>query len=51
MDEKRTGGGPPEYPPLLPLEQKLLNMMGQIAVEGNKEILELGFGQVITHLK
>ncbi|KAJ8913401.1 hypothetical protein NQ315_008794 [Exocentrus adspersus] len=38
----QTGGGSTETPPLTPLEEKLLALMGTKCIEGDKAVQELG---------
>lgn len=41
----KTGGGPGEYAPLSDLENRLIQIMGKRAVDGD-EVPEMGFGKV-----
>ncbi|KAF5305411.1 hypothetical protein FQR65_LT07737 [Abscondita terminalis] len=50
-DQNKTGGGPPELPPLSTLEEKLLELMGTKALEGDRMVPELGFGKTLTDWK
>lgn len=45
-EQQKTGGGPPQLPPLSPLEERLLLIMGTKALEGDEPVPELGFGRV-----
>lgn len=48
MEQQKTGGGEIKTVLVLTdLEERLLNLMGKIALEGDKSIEELGFKNVI----
>ncbi|XP_030750246.1 uncharacterized protein LOC115878031 [Sitophilus oryzae] len=46
MEQQRTGGGPPQVPPLTTLEKRILKIMGNKAIYGDEIVPELGFGKV-----
>ncbi|XP_030749257.1 uncharacterized protein LOC115877246 [Sitophilus oryzae] len=45
---KGTGGGPSQCVPLSELENRLFNLLGTVAVEGDN-VAEMGFGQVTVN--
>lgn len=50
MEQQRTGGGPPQVPPLTTLEKRILKIMGNKAIYGDEIVPELGFGKVSATL-
>ncbi|XP_050497713.1 uncharacterized protein LOC126878857 [Diabrotica virgifera virgifera] len=51
-DQGQTGGGSPHLPPLSPLEERILSLMGVTAFMGNETVPELGFGEVeVQHVE